>query len=105
MSPVLQLCRCGAIVERKPCAQCRRADNARRKQKNTQQGKTGPQWRRIREAVLKRDGYRCVHCGYGGFLQAHRKPEFGSYHDWQLDGYETLCRNCHGVVDGARSHG
>jgi 5-methylcytosine-specific restriction endonuclease McrA len=100
---VLFVCRCGKVVERKPCPDCKRKDNQRRKQKNVEQGKTGRRWDAIRAAVLRRD-QACVRCGSTARLSAHRIG--GGFHDWDLMQYETLCAFCHGREDAtARGRG
>lgn len=61
-------------------------------------GRHSDQWRkRIRPAVIARDG-ACLHCGATTHLTVHRLG--GGYHDANIDHYMTLCRRCHGRVDG-----
>ena len=55
-------------------------------------------WARVRRAVLKRDGYRCVLCGRAGRLECdhitplQREPGQNPY---DINGLQTLCRACH----------
>ena len=56
--------------------------------------------RRVKDAVRKRDGFRCVRCGitnernkevYGRQLDVRRRRPGSAY---TVDGCETLCRAC-----------
>lgn len=53
-------------------------------------------WPRVRQAVLRRDGYKCLTCGNSGKLRAHHKTY---RHLWnELDHLEdmaTQCVTCH----------
>lgn len=54
---------------------------------------TGAKWRRIRRAVLDRDGWRCQRCGRPGALEVHhidRDPG-----DNRLENLQAVCRPCH----------
>ena len=52
-----------------------------------------------RDAVLKRDGYKCQRCGSTkGPLTVHHKDRTGrnkSQHNNRMENLETLCRKCH----------
>jgi hypothetical protein len=66
------------------------------------------EWRNVtRPAVLARDGHRCrIKADDGCTVIAtsvHRLPEFGPYHDGNLDAYVSGCAHCHGVVDAPRA--
>ena len=55
-------------------------------------------WARVRRAVFRRDGWRCVRCGRAGRLEAdHIVPlaENPGQDPYDLDGCQTLCRGCH----------
>ena len=60
-----------------------------------------------RPAELARDGHKCmlaVDAGCAGRAESvHRLPEYGTYHDENLDAYISACRHCHGVVDAPRA--
>lgn len=58
-------------------------------------------WRRVSKQVRLRDGC-CVRCGATANLTAHHL--YGLAAGDPLDAAEcvTLCRGCHGIVDGAR---
>lgn len=52
-------------------------------------------WRRLRRAVLERDGWRCVKCGRAGRLEVdHIKPAREGGTD-ALTNLQALCRPCH----------
>lgn len=51
---------------------------------------------RIRQAVLKRDNYKCVVCGRTETLQVHHLTYRNLYHEPTGD-LITLCRPCHSV--------
>ncbi len=57
---LLQVCSCGALVERKPCAECLAGRYAR------QRAHTDRKHRPFRLAILARDGWRCHWCGGHG---------------------------------------
>lgn len=49
----------------------------------------------VRQAVLSRDGGRCVRCGSDELLQIdHRRPTYMGGLD-EIDNLQTLCRSCH----------
>ena len=53
-------------------------------------------WAVVRRAAFTRDGYRCRNCGLPGALEAHHEPPLRAGGDpYDLDGIETLCRQCH----------
>jgi hypothetical protein len=56
---------------------------------------------RVRKAVLKRDGNRCVYCGFGsetvtGILHIHHIDRDPSHND--LGNLETVCTMCHLIL-------
>ena len=54
------------------------------------------QWKRVRWAVFKRDGFRCVACGKAGRLECDHIRPVQSGGDWfDMDNLQTLCRGCH----------
>ena len=54
-------------------------------------------YRKWREAVLKRDGYKCSLCGSGDNLVAHHIKSFADFPELRLDlgNGTTLCATCH----------
>lgn len=57
------------------------------------------EWRDWRNKVFERDGYKCLDCGDGGFLEPHhilpiRKEEYRS-RTFDTNNGITLCRPCH----------
>lgn len=65
--------------------------------------KRGPHWYSTRRTILKRDGYRCQHCGSGDDLHVHHKVPFRMFNDADIANHEsnliTLCASCHRVED------
>ncbi len=65
---------------------------------------TGAQWKRLRESVLRRDGYQCRRCRrYGRTRQAvtvhHVKP-LSEYPELACDRNNliSVCRSCHNAL-------
>ena len=55
-----------------------------------------PRWRKLRLAVLDRDGYRCQSCGKAGILEAdHVIPMQHGGDAWAPSNLQALCRGCH----------
>jgi hypothetical protein len=67
-------------------------------------------WQTLRKQALERDGHRCQRIVYGQpcLLPAntvHIRPELGRNHDLAtLNDCTSMCRRCHGAIDGARAH-
>ena len=59
------------------------------------------EYRQWRDAVFQRDGYLCVDCGDGGYLEAHHIKAFADYPDLRFDltNGKTLCIKCHAKTD------
>lgn len=57
-------------------------------------------WARLRDEVLRRDGYKCTRCPARHRLQAHHKIYRPKWEDSVADDLITLCRSCH-----EREHG
>ena len=54
-------------------------------------------WKEIRKQVIARDGYKCTRCPSRSNLTVHHiNNSFGC----DMKYLETLCRDCHDVVDG-----
>ena len=58
------------------------------------------EWRALRKLALKRDSYKCQHCGYiGDRLQVHHLNYDGIYTmNFHVDQLQTLCNICHDEV-------
>ncbi len=57
-------------------------------------------YERLRNQVLRRDGWRCQSCGAMSTLEAHHK-EFRSHSgDDSSQNLITLCASCHASVHG-----
>ena len=54
-------------------------------------------WKRVRRAVLERDGYRCRDCGKAGRLEVHHEVPVwkGPALAYVRGNLRTLCRTCH----------
>lgn len=57
-------------------------------------------WQDLRSQALRRDGYRCVKCGYTKTLQVHHLRYRYSPYASLLEDLMTLCDECHGLVHG-----
>ena len=54
------------------------------------------QWAKLRRLALDRDGWRCRQCGKPGRLEVdHIMPLSQGGAALDLDGLQTLCRDCH----------
>lgn len=56
-----------------------------------------PLWRKWREFVFKRDDYKCLDCGDGGYLEPHHiiPLRVDSTKVYEINNGITLCRPCH----------
>ena len=52
-------------------------------------------WRRLRQAVLIRDGYRCRQCGRAGRMEVDHVVPFKAGGSNALSNLQSLCRACH----------
>lgn len=52
-----------------------------------------PEWKALRVACFKRDGYRCVECGERAIIADHIKRRRDGGPD-TLDNLRSLCRAC-----------
>lgn len=53
-------------------------------------------WRRVRWAVLRRDGFRCQKCGKAGRLEVHHVQALEAGGDpYDLGNLAAICRSCH----------
>jgi 5-methylcytosine-specific restriction endonuclease McrA len=103
---------CSRLFAEKPtrgrCPDCgrlwRARDNRRRQAKGKAHGRHTAHWKRLRRAVLERDGRACVRCGAVDDLTVHIDPRFADQHSTATaEVCITLCRRCHGRLDGARA--
>ncbi|MCY4065058.1 MAG: HNH endonuclease signature motif containing protein [Rhodospirillaceae bacterium] len=59
-------------------------------------GLGGERWERVRQAIFRRDGYRCRECGRYGPLECdHIKPLKSGGEPWDPANLQSLCRDCH----------
>lgn len=70
-------------------------------------------WRRVRQQVLERDGYRCQNCGYERHwfrpwdrrtLDVHHIVPLSRGGTNRVSNLTTLCRHCHARVEPHVSH-
>ena len=55
-----------------------------------------PAWRAVRQAVFRRDGWRCRECGTRVALECDHIRPITQAGDWlDMDNLQTLCRGCH----------
>ncbi len=62
----------------------------------------GSYWYNIRQKILKRDRYTCVHCGSKVNLTVDHKVALSLGGDNSLDNLTTLCKDCHEHKDQKR---
>jgi 5-methylcytosine-specific restriction endonuclease McrA len=100
---------CGGVtpVGSAYCPRCD-PDPDRRRQKAKAQGVTSAYWKRLRKAVLERDGYRCqLQVDERCTLLAttvHLDPVLEGNHLLALPHHcQSACLHCHGVVDAPRA--
>jgi 5-methylcytosine-specific restriction endonuclease McrA len=75
-------------------------------------GTSSPRWQRLRKQALERDNHTCqvARLGLGRTCvnpanSVHISPHLGRNHDRaELADCTSLCRSCHGAIDGARAH-
>jgi 5-methylcytosine-specific restriction endonuclease McrA len=53
---------------------------------------------RLREQVLRRDGWRCQSCGARSNLEVHHKESRSQGGDDSEENLITLCARCHSLV-------
>jgi 5-methylcytosine-specific restriction enzyme A len=88
-----RLCvRCGALTEG--------SSYCSRHSKRTVNGKrySGRKWERIRQRVLRRDGFACTQCQATIGLEIHHRIPLIEGGTDQLDNLQTLCGYCHRAV-------
>jgi 5-methylcytosine-specific restriction protein A len=99
MSPIMQLCSCGAIVKVKPCPDCKRK---RQRRPNSQARGYGSRWRSLSEKARKIQPW-CSRCGATTDLTTdHRDPATKGRYDLTLADVEVLCRFCNSSKGGKR---
>lgn len=68
------------------------------------------QWERVRERILRRDGYQCQRCKrYGrlrGAAHVHHINPYETHPELALEGWNliALCRECHNAQHDRDSH-
>ncbi|MFN0092910.1 MAG: HNH endonuclease [Acidimicrobiales bacterium] len=72
-------------------------DEQRRRDRRRSSGRNTKAWARMRAATIARDE-ACTRCGSTTDLTAHHL----TYPAGSIDDLTTLCRRCHGHVDGGR---
>ena len=69
--------------------------------KNKRTRLKGMKKERLREEILKRDGYMCIVCGSPYYVEWHHEP-CGSKRSDELEKGVTLCSTCHRVRHDCR---
>ena len=60
-------------------------------------------WKLLRKLVIKRDKYRCVRCGYIGYLQVHHTNYRGIYTmNFSIEQLESVCDVCHKEIHAGK---
>lgn len=59
-----------------------------------------PEWKEKQQAVLERDGHRCVACNRPDQLEIHHRT-YERIGNELLSDLTTLCRACHGTISSA----
>ena len=59
-------------------------------------------YRRLRQQVLERDGWRCQYCGHSTQLEVHHVQSRSRLGDDAERNLITLCASCHQDVHGRR---
>jgi 5-methylcytosine-specific restriction endonuclease McrA len=57
-------------------------------------------YERLRQQVLRRDGWRCQSCGAMSNLEVHHKERRSQLGDDAEPNLITLCTACHAIVHG-----
>lgn len=79
------------------------SDEAKARRRTAQRFYSSPEWRRVRDAVRRRDG-ACLECGtrrdltVDHIIPRTKAPELA----YDPENLRTLCRRCHGRADGIR---
>jgi hypothetical protein len=99
---VLQVCSCGAVVERKPCDRCKR-ERARRRGTTTQRG-YDRHWRKLSEQARSLHPYCAVPgCTSTDLTVDHIDPRTRGKRGLTLADVQVLCR-FHNSQKGAKSY-
>lgn len=83
-------------------------ENQIRYRKNKAHGTNTPYWRRLRQQALERDGHQCQlnidpRCT-GAATSVHISERLkGDHLRATLADCRSLCRTCHGILDGRRT--
>lgn len=95
---------CETDLVRPPAKYCPTCTKAKAWQGSDRGPETaGRPWRKIRAAVLERDGHRCVQCGVQGANHAdHVVPKSQGGGD-EMSNLQTMCARCHAKKTGRES--
>jgi 5-methylcytosine-specific restriction endonuclease McrA len=95
---------CGRPSPGTRCADHERIFKRTQNAKRIGYGTSTRYWQTLSRQAKERDGYRCRGCGTTHDLTVHIRPELeGNHRTAKLEDCETLCRRCHGAVDGGRA--
>lgn len=69
--------------------------NRKRRTKRYHQYLMSEDWQRKRQMVLRRDNWRCVHCGAPATQVHHRRYAKRNIGREPIDWLEAVCKSCH----------
>lgn len=63
-------------------------------------------YRKFRESIIERDGFKCKKCGRTDHLEVHHIKQFATCPDLRLEPTNaiTLCHDCHAKLHGLEKH-
>ena len=100
MSPVMTICRCGAIVPTTPCPTCKRETNRARNAQPNRRAHRSQLHHAIRLATLKADNWTCRDCGSTHDLTLDYIQPLAQGGTMTQANARTLCRSCNSTRGG-----
>jgi 5-methylcytosine-specific restriction endonuclease McrA len=102
VSPIKSFCHRHGLIPRGPCRECIR-ERDRRRGSSSRRG-YGSEWRRVRAAVLERDGHTCTYCGQPANHVDHVVPRSKGGTD-DLGNLVSSCEGCNKSKGGSYGPG
>ena len=103
--PILHICACGTLVERKPCADCKRQQNRRHNNAPTRKAHGSKQHARVKRIVRARDPHHCIDCGTTHDLTIDYEVPLIAGGKMHQDNAVLRCRPCNSSRGGSLSRG